>query len=132
MSGVFFIRLQFLGFKTSFRKEAYLELNKFELRKTICKFRISAHTLNIETERSQNICGSCQQNKTDDELHFLLECPLYHSLRQYYFRTVILYCPNFSNLDNKAQFNWQAPVRIRVRIDPPHPLVCCKRIGRPL
>jgi hypothetical protein len=104
----------FFSFKTSFRKEAYLELDKFELRKTICKFRISAHALKIETdrhkknyvERSQRICGSCQQHQTEDELHFLLECPLYQSLRQEYLSRVILYCPNFSILDNKAQFNW--------------------------
>jgi len=37
--------------KTHFGKEKYLEINNFKIRQSICKIRVSAHLLNIETGR---------------------------------------------------------------------------------
>ena len=41
----------YFSFKTDFGREPYLDLQQFHLRKAICKFRISAHNLLIETGR---------------------------------------------------------------------------------
>jgi hypothetical protein len=41
--------------KTHFGKEKYLEINNFKIRQSICKIRVSAHSLNIETGRYKNI-----------------------------------------------------------------------------
>ena len=55
-------------------------------RKYISKFRISAHSLNIETGRHQGIdriqrkCTKCQQQEIEDEFHFILKCPFYNDL----------------------------------------------------
>ena len=47
--------------------------------------RISAHELKIErdwykkpyVERFQRICEKCSSNQTEDELHLIINCPLY-------------------------------------------------------
>ena len=38
-------------FKSSFQKEKYLDINNFKERQILCKFRISAHNLRIQTNR---------------------------------------------------------------------------------
>ena len=48
---------------------------------TLCKFRISAHSLEIEKGRYYNIPGEnrvcllCKAGKVEDELHLFLDCP---------------------------------------------------------
>ena len=37
--------------KTHFGKEKYLQINNLKIRQSICKIRVSAHSLNIETGR---------------------------------------------------------------------------------
>jgi hypothetical protein len=37
-----------------FQKEKYLEINNFEVRQILCRFRISSHHLRVETERHKN------------------------------------------------------------------------------
>ena len=64
---------------------------------TLCKFRISAHNLNIERGRYHNVprherkCQLCNMNDIEDEYHFIFICPLYYDIRlkyikPYYFR----------------------------------------------
>ena len=69
-------------------------LSKFipvHLRKCITKFRLSSHNLAIETgrynatDRSKRTCFSCV-DEIEDEYHFILVCPLYHSLRKQYIK----------------------------------------------
>jgi hypothetical protein len=64
-------------------------IKSHEIRKSICRFRISAHDLTIETgrygsvknnagqriplERSKTICLMCNQNCIEDEYHFLTD-----------------------------------------------------------
>ena len=68
----------------------------------ICKYRICAHNLNIETGRFNNInrnerfCFNCNKNSIEDEYHFILECSRYDDLRrkyvkQYYWRNPSAY-----------------------------------------
>ena len=70
-------------------RPAYTDTCKFkEDRSTPWKFRISAHSLEIEKGRYYNIprenhvCLSCKAAKVEDELHFFLDCPSYAHLRQ--------------------------------------------------
>ena len=56
-------------------------------RSTLCKLRISAHTLSVERGRYLNIpkqsriCLCCNNGDVEDELHFLLNCSTYKYLR---------------------------------------------------
>ena len=56
----------------------------------LCRFRISAHSLNIETGRHHNIprenrlCKNCRMSVFKNEYHFLLACPKLRDLRMNY------------------------------------------------
>ena len=65
-------------------------------RQALSRFRMGVSSLRIETGRYESngtngtrgipvgmrICKCCDLCKVEDEIHFLLECPLYHTLRQ--------------------------------------------------
>ena len=66
-------------------------------RKSITRFRLSSHNLNIESGRYKNelrskrICTLCNLRDVEDEFHFILKCPKYQEIRnlyikKYYFR----------------------------------------------
>jgi hypothetical protein len=77
--------------------EEYLNIKKFQCRQILCKFRISAHNLLIETgryekersesgqyiklDRSRWVCQLCNSGSVEDEFHFLFKCPLYNKER---------------------------------------------------
>ena len=48
------------------------------IRQSICKIRVSAHSLNIETDRCKNIirperkCTNCSKGDIEDEKHFIV------------------------------------------------------------
>jgi hypothetical protein len=76
-------------------RPAYTDICKFkEDRSTLCKFRNSAHSLEIEKGRYYNIplenrvCLSCKTGKVEDELHLFLDCPSYAHLRQDFFEKI--------------------------------------------
>jgi len=60
---------------------------------TLLKFRISNHSLAIETGRynnqnnpnDQRICPFCSNNKVGTEIHMLCNCSLYNDIRQTFF-----------------------------------------------
>ena len=62
-------------------------------RKTLVKFRISDHKLNIEAGRydkilrCDKICPVCGPN-IEDEIHFAFECPKYSSIREDVFNKI--------------------------------------------
>ena len=71
-------------FKIRYQLEDYLlKVKNFRHRQSLAKFRTSTHCLHIETDRHQrNVpdvvdrkCEFC--NVTEDEVHFLINCPLY-------------------------------------------------------
>ena len=75
-------------FKSQLKLEKYLSVSmNFKYRKTLCKFRCSDHTLLIETGRhkrldvNDRICKNCTLGLIEDEIHFLLVCPAYETLR---------------------------------------------------
>jgi hypothetical protein len=40
-------------------------------------------------KRSQRICEKCSSNQTEDELHFIIKCPLYIDNRKIMFNNMI-------------------------------------------
>jgi hypothetical protein len=62
------------------------------------KFRISAHSLEIEQGRSRNIpaearlCSHCDLNKVETEIHFLVECPTFiKNALEIFVKTIVNY-----------------------------------------
>ena len=79
---------------------------KFE---SICKIRVSAHSLNIETGRYKNIirpetkCTNCSKGDIEDEKHFIVDCPLYENIRVKFVDKVIDLFPNFRYMNSHHQ-----------------------------
>ena len=78
-------------FKTEFAYEKYLDcINTKNHTQNLSRFRLSAHKLNIETCRYNNIprdqrtCRLCNSNVVESEYHFFLTCPIYKDLRTKY------------------------------------------------
>ena len=98
--------------KNTFHQEKYLSINKFKLRKAMCRFRISAHDLRIESgryaknyiNRTDRICTRCDAHEVENEFHFLLNCSLYHDERENLFNRINLLNTNFRflNLTDKG------------------------------
>ena len=73
-----------------FKYQKYLDVLKVEkYRNSLCKLRVSAHRLEIETGRwtkpnrtplDDRICLIC--GVLEDEFHFMLECSIYKDLRK--------------------------------------------------
>ena len=79
--------------------EGYLLLlPNLEHMSTIARFRMSSHTLGIETGRhakpktpkEERKCRYCNLDDVEDEEHFLLKCPLYSEERLSLFNSVVL------------------------------------------
>jgi hypothetical protein len=45
-------------------------------------------------------------NQTEDELHFIINCPLYIDNREIMFNNIGELCPKFKDLPNEAKFIW--------------------------
>ena len=83
----------YASFKKIYKFESYLDyIQDFTVRCTLAKLRVSAHNLQIETGRfSKNItprderfCPYCKILNiftVEDEVHFLLACPLFNEER---------------------------------------------------
>ena len=71
------------------------------MRQLFTKFRVSDHSLEIESGRYKNItreerkCKNCNLNEIGDEYHFFLKCSANHSLRNNLFNKIILNKPDF-------------------------------------
>ncbi len=111
-------------FKFDCKVESYLSryIQKYE-RSLLCQFRIGILPLNIETGRFKNIrdsvtgrfrksrpeertCDLCELNVTEDEYHFLIECPVYNLERQILYDKFQQKYPDFINLDLRAKFTF--------------------------
>ena len=71
------------------------------MRQLFTKFRVSDHSLEIESGRYKNItreeriCKNCNLNEIGDEYYFFLKCTANHSLRNNLFNKIILNKPDF-------------------------------------
>jgi hypothetical protein len=99
--------------KSELKLENYLLFfSNFKMRQLFKKFRVSDHSLEIESGRQKNItreekiCKNCNLNETGDEYHFFLKCTANHSLRNNLFNKIILNKPDFIEEIplNKIQF----------------------------
>ena len=103
-------------FKNSIEFEEYLSLNNPEKRKLIARFRLSSHKLKIESGRynsrnmyvapEQRLCDKCTLNKTEDEYHFLIECPFYQLHRNKLFNEHQDCNTYFASYSKYNQFIW--------------------------
>ena len=88
----------FQKFKTEYCMETYLlDLPNLDHLTAVARLRMSAHRLAIETGRhvkpkiskEERICKNCALEEVEDELHFLLKCPLYCQQRTILMRTIL-------------------------------------------
>jgi len=84
------------SFKTSMSQEKYVTLNLTPSeRSLLAQIRSGTLPLEIEVGRFRNIkvedrlCKLCNLNVTEDETHFIFECPFYHDYREDLFSYVI-------------------------------------------
>ena len=94
-------------FKHNFNQEKYLDViqeNKYKI--ALSQFRISAHNLQIERGRYENVprterkCKVCNMNTIESEYHFLLVCPAYKHLRRKYFSCYYNHWPTITKFEN--------------------------------
>ena len=90
--------------------EKYLSCVKNPLyRQSLCKLRISAHNLHVETGRwtripiNSRLCILCNEDHIEDEFHFLLVCPAYHHIRVTYIPTYYYHFPTIDKFYNLMQ-----------------------------
>ena len=81
--------------KKTYDPSAYLDLTrKIASRKALVKLRISSHKLLIETgkydniPRNERVRNVCNCKTIEDEIHFLLDCLSYSSLRDMFFTKI--------------------------------------------
>ena len=98
-------------FKKDFEREQYVtEIKNPAIRKTISKFRLSDHKLDIETQRyhrpkkgpDERICITC--GEVEDEIHCLMSCKLNIDEREKLFSKISEYNKTFNRLNDKAKF----------------------------
>ena len=98
-------------FKNNFGIEKYLSIGNLKQQSSLCKFRISNHTLEIERGRYKNIkvkdriCKLCNSD-VEDEIHFLLGCSHSERIRAPFIIELNNKYPNTVLLDNSSKFIW--------------------------
>lgn len=108
----------FASFKTTFKFETYLDfLTDFNVRSCLAKLRLSSHNLQIEagrfhknkTPRDERFCLYCKTAnvfEVEDEIHFVLSCPLFAEERKKVLEKIYRRYPNTALLNNKNMFVW--------------------------
>ena len=89
--------------------ENYLKNVDLEKRIPLTKIRLSNHDLVIEKGRHQGLevhqrnCPLCSEILVEDELHFLLQCKTYTSIRADRFSQAKIYFPEFDHFSKDQQ-----------------------------
>ena len=82
--------LFYKSIKTELGFEPYLNIPKFEDRKSIARLRSSTHSLNIEQGRYRNtprelrFCQLCPSKSVENEEHFLMNCTFFNRYKPNY------------------------------------------------
>ena len=101
----------YLDLKREYRLADYLTtVTNTKYRNTLTKYRLSEHSLAIETGRykqswlpkEERFCQLCKENKVETELHFLTECSKLQPVRTKYFPKFKDKHPKFERLNNKT------------------------------
>merc|ERR1712082_102586 len=85
-----------------------------KLRKTMTKYRISDHSLAIETGRHRQTsvpredrrCSSCPQGEVETELHFLLHCDKYKEIRASFIPKIIQKNKEFETITDTSALQY--------------------------
>ena len=102
-------------FKQDYKLESYLINCTNPLhRKSITRFRLSAHRLNIEQLRyvtprilpENRTCNNCTSGECEDEFHFSMTCSKYADLRDEFFTKVSSQFGFFKELNMERKFIW--------------------------
>ena len=93
-------------YKKDMKIEKYLSsISNKKYKIALSKFRLSSHSLSIETGRyadisvDERICNFCNMRKIEDEFHFLLVCPHYTDLRRKYLKRYFCRWPTLNKFD---------------------------------
>ena len=105
----------YFSIKKDFKAESYLSLEQFHVRNAICKLRLSAHNLLIETgryakprsvPRPERIRKHCKLNCIENQIHFLSQCSLYQPERNIFYDQIYHINNNFMLLDDNDKVMW--------------------------
>jgi hypothetical protein len=99
-------------FKISSSRENYLSmyLTRAE-RALLAQFRTGILPLRIETGRYsrekeiQRICIFCNNDKIENEFHFLFECMLYDNVRKTFFKEIAITNTEFCTMNHESKIN---------------------------
>ena len=89
-------------FKTRYETEQYCKIMPFRHKLAFAKFRTGVAPLRIETGRYEGIpeiersCIFCEES-VEDEIHALLECPLYNEVR-----SELIQCAQIANVNSNS------------------------------
>ena len=93
-------------YKKDIKSEHYLSsIRDAKYKIALNKFRLSSHSLLIETGRytgiptEERLCNFCNMRKIEDEFHFLLVCPHYIELRRKYLKRYVCTWPTLNKFD---------------------------------
>lgn len=90
--------------KSDYQLAPYLiKIKDYRQRKLLAKYRLSDHSLYIETGRHKQswtarelrLCSNCSEGVVEDELHFLTQCSKYNNIREMYFTQIGQILPEF-------------------------------------
>ncbi len=92
--------------------ERYLTcITSVSKRQVLARFRMGVSFLRVESGRYESngtrgipsiqmrVCKCCDLCKVEDEIHFLFECPLYHTLRE---SLHLVLCSEFIQFDGRS------------------------------
>ena len=89
-------------FKSALNPELYLSIAlPYKFKRILANFKCSSHLLNIEQgrhlhiDRENRVCSSYLQRHvfvTENEIHFVIDCPLYESIRNAYLPDFVKPC----------------------------------------
>ena len=91
------------------REDYLLEIRNVKHRSSLSKFRLSNHKLMIEIGRHkkllkhERICQVCKKD-VEDEIHFLINCELYNTLRKTLFEYCMTIKPHFVYYTDQEKF----------------------------
>ena len=113
--------------KTQSKLESYLALNRQytvadylttvtdpKLRKTLTRYRLSDHSLAIETgrhrqtwlPREDRLCSLCSRGQVETELHFLLHCDRYKEIRDSFGPKISDKYPEFGQISDESALQY--------------------------
>ncbi len=105
----------YLALNRDYTTAEYLSTVKdCKLRRQMTRYRLSGHTLTIETgryrqhwlPRESRICPYCTHGEVETEQHFLTSCPNYQDIRNTFYPKFETLYPDFKMLNKKTQLQY--------------------------